>query len=216
MARKLQLIVYALIDPCTLMIRYIGKSVNGMSRARWHFSASGREGNTHRANWLKGLARDLLVPIVTVLDTSALSRHGLDQLEIWWIAYGKAFGWPLTNMTDGGDGGYKAAFHWTSTPEGAIKIKEVTNRPEFRKRSSETKLGDLNPMKRPEARAKLRATLREKSLVRVDEHGTRFAYDRRGCRCDACKAINTARSKAYRTKHLDRLRAYDKARNARP
>lgn len=32
-------------------------------------------------------------------------------------------------------------------------------------------------------------------------HGTRYGYRRKRCRCDACKAWNTAESKRYRALH---------------
>lgn len=40
---------------------------------------------------------------VVVLDCAP--ARDLGALEVWWIAFGRSCGWPLTNLTDGGDGG---------------------------------------------------------------------------------------------------------------
>jgi hypothetical protein len=36
--------------------------------------------------------------VLEVLDDA----NKLDETECWWIAFGRACGWPLTNLTDGG------------------------------------------------------------------------------------------------------------------
>jgi hypothetical protein len=43
-----------------------------------------------------------LKPIIEVLDIG--SEENINELEIYWIAQLKAWGFNLTNMTDGGDG----------------------------------------------------------------------------------------------------------------
>lgn len=45
----------------------------------------------------------IIVTLETVVDPAKLS-----EAECWWIAYGKASGWPLTNISEGG-GAYDAA-----------------------------------------------------------------------------------------------------------
>lgn len=40
---------------------------------------------------------------IAVLDIRD-SADGLNEAERWWIAYGRASGWDLTNHTDGGEG----------------------------------------------------------------------------------------------------------------
>lgn len=41
---------------------------------------------------------------IVVLESCDVGGDVLCAAEIWWIAFGKACGWPLTNLTDGGDG----------------------------------------------------------------------------------------------------------------
>src|SRR5678815_3233021 len=94
-------IIYGLIDPRTMLIRYVGKSSSGMRRPHDHRRTWGRAKNTHSARWVAELQRDGFDFGIVVLDASAPDR--LAEHERWWIAYGRALGWPLTNLTDGGE-----------------------------------------------------------------------------------------------------------------
>ncbi len=96
-------IVYALVDPCTRLVRYVGKSVSGLSRPRSHANPSKLRGNGYKERWIKTLQAHDLEYEIAVLEEAA-SNDALPALERFWIAYGRACGWPLTNATDGGDG----------------------------------------------------------------------------------------------------------------
>ena len=54
-------------------------------------------------NWIRALLANGLDYEIAVLDVSSY-KDALSTLERFWIAYGRACGWPLTNATDGGDG----------------------------------------------------------------------------------------------------------------
>jgi len=43
-------------------------------------------------------------------------------------------------------------------------------------------------------------------------HGTRNTYERHGCRCDECRAVNAARSQSYRDANPEEMRAADRAK----
>lgn len=102
-------IIYGLIDPRTLMVRYVGQSTTGPTRPISHGRESKLkiEAHTHKARWIRRLQADGLEYAWTTLEEVALSD--LNDREEWWIRYGKMSGWPLTNLTSGGDGtrGYK-------------------------------------------------------------------------------------------------------------
>ena len=95
--------VYALIDPRTSEMRYVGFSRDVLRRVRDHLTLSDRT-NTHRAHWLKSLRDVGLRPEVEVIET--VERDAVKDAERFWIAYFRAMGCPLTNLTVGGDGNY--------------------------------------------------------------------------------------------------------------
>ena len=95
--------IYGLIDPCTRMIRYVGKSCTGMRRPKKHRLLAPKSVGPYCENWIRSLLANGLDYEIVVLDT-ALAKPELSVLERFWIAYGRACGWPLTNLTDGGDG----------------------------------------------------------------------------------------------------------------
>lgn len=100
-----KLIIYALLDPETLEIRYIGKSCSGFHRVRQHFNKQQLKDKNKKSNWLKSLLSQTKYPLVSILDY-AFDKVNLSKLEIKYIAQHKTE--KLLNMTTGGDGyGYK-------------------------------------------------------------------------------------------------------------
>jgi hypothetical protein len=100
-----RLLVYALLDPRTERVRYIGKSTRGLHRPKAHTAPSVLRLNaeTYRGRWLAQLVALGLAPVVRVLEVCG-THEALSEAEIRWIARGRAEGWPLTNLTEGGDG----------------------------------------------------------------------------------------------------------------
>lgn len=91
---------YALIDPRTSEVRYVG--VTGAPSARLgghrHVSESRR---SPKQEWVAELAAIDLQPGMIVLEEVPLSRW--ETTERRWIAYYRKAGARLTNITDGGD-----------------------------------------------------------------------------------------------------------------
>jgi hypothetical protein len=96
-------LVYGLIDPDTNAIRYIGLSTRGLDRPRDHVRDAGKE-RTYKAAWVRKLLREGKVYGIRILEEYA-DRQAVSVGEIRWIAEGRRLGWPLTNVTDGGDTG---------------------------------------------------------------------------------------------------------------
>ena len=94
--------VYALVDPRTLMVRYIGRTTQGQARFKQHEYSNN---NTYVCRWIKSLRGAGLMFIPVVLE-ECTSRESLMSSESWWVAYGKLSGWELTNLTNGGDGSW--------------------------------------------------------------------------------------------------------------
>lgn len=95
-------LIYALIDPRTCQVRYVGKSCQGLTRPRAHcrYAATAQ---TYCARWIRQLLSIGFAYEIRVLAWFATDIP-LCNAERDWIAFGRAEGWPLTNLTDGGDG----------------------------------------------------------------------------------------------------------------
>jgi hypothetical protein len=100
----MQNLIYGLIDPRSSRVRYVGQSSKGMTRPEQHAKpCSLARDRTYKANWLRGLLAAGYEPVIQVLEVVE-SVEDLNAREIHWIAYGRAIGWHLTNLTDGGEG----------------------------------------------------------------------------------------------------------------
>lgn len=96
--------IYALIDPRTGLVRYVGKSKNVDLRVRYgHLGAELKNARLHKTNWLRQLAELQLQPIVQILEVT--DESSWQERERYWIAHYRSIGASLTNMTEGGDGG---------------------------------------------------------------------------------------------------------------
>jgi group I intron endonuclease len=105
-------LIYALVEPGTDEVRYVGRSSLGMGRPRYHIKhARKKESDGSWASqlyvhaWVRSL-KDR-VPDVRVLeefDPSDDVSDLLNQAEMRWITEFKAKGHRLTNLTEGGGG----------------------------------------------------------------------------------------------------------------
>lgn len=117
--------IYGLIDPRTKLVRYIGKTACGMFRPLQHAYRTVRT-NTYCGRWLRQLATLDLEYEITILEQLP-SENALNAAEIWWIAYGRALGWPLTNLTSGGTGASTGAANVAKRPEVRAKISKASS-----------------------------------------------------------------------------------------
>lgn len=136
--------IYGLIDPRTQLIRYVGKTNQALpSRLNSHIQDRGR---CHRVNWISELRRLGLKPEIVLIERLE-GNWPWQEAERYWIAYGRANGWPLTNNTSGGDGvcdlppetRERMRATWLGrkhSPETIIKLRAARR---LRKTSDETK-----------------------------------------------------------------------------
>lgn len=97
-------IIYALIDPMTREIRYVGKTSKGVIvRLKKHMNVAKHNDGSHLLHWLRELDDNGMTPATKILET-VKRGDSWQERERYWIAYGRESGWPLTNATDGGDG----------------------------------------------------------------------------------------------------------------
>jgi hypothetical protein len=98
-------LIYGLIDPRDGTIRYIGKTQQSLQcRLRGHLNCAGRR---HVTCWIRQLKDLGLTPQIQLMAQVDNSRW--QELEREFIARGKSLGYRLTNMTEGGEGGYQGS-----------------------------------------------------------------------------------------------------------
>lgn len=144
-----QHIIYGLFDPRDGELRYIGKSEAGLKRRlAEHLMPSYLATPSHKNSWIKGLLAEGVQPVGVVLQRLSTSAELCDA-ERYWIAFFRAQGCRLTNMTDGGEGLVGLA----KSPETIAKMRAAKL---GRKLSAET-------------RAKMRASALGRKLTEADK-----------------------------------------------
>lgn len=95
--------IYALVDPTTDRIRYIGKTVNVAQRLSCHLNEARnpRFSHTHKNRWIAALLDAGMRPLVRVLEEG---QGEWKDAEVRWIALALDGGEDLPNATSGGDG----------------------------------------------------------------------------------------------------------------
>ena len=130
-------LVYALVDPTTNEIRYVGKSSQGIKRAYDHKKASNLKVFTHKTNWIKKLISSGLDYNVQIIEICNDDNHAIER-EIHWIKHYRDLGLNLTNLTGGGEGNVG----WNPSEEvrknmSAAAIKKHEDNPELRTQIAE-------------------------------------------------------------------------------
>ncbi len=96
-------LIYGLVDPRNQQLRYVGMSRRGLRRPREHIKERFLKKNTYKNNWIRQLLGLGLRPRIVVIQEFQ-DPDILSQAEIFWIAYFKRMGCPLTNHCRGGEG----------------------------------------------------------------------------------------------------------------
>lgn len=96
--------IYQLIDPTTMQVRYIGKTVTKLSdRLKVHLHQSKKaKRHTYKEAWIKGLMNRGLKPVIELIEEC--NSFNWVEREKYWIGYARQNDWPITNLSEGGDG----------------------------------------------------------------------------------------------------------------
>ena len=133
--------IYALTDPRTEEVRYIGKTVNEpLFRLERHLEEAQKDVCTYKCDWIRSLISKGLEPGLSVLEI-VFYPDIWQERERWWIAFARERGFHLTNLTDGGEGG-----------AGMLGHKHTL---ESKRRMSLAKKGKPGPKVSEEARCKI-------------------------------------------------------------
>lgn len=95
--------IYALCEPGTRTIRYIGKTA--YRKPIWRFNQHLKHSitfNTHLGRWLRSATSEGVAPNFLLLSTVPLLEGGDEERRV--IAAARMLGMKLTNATEGGDG----------------------------------------------------------------------------------------------------------------
>jgi NUMOD3 motif-containing protein len=95
--------IYALCEPGTMNIRYIGKSNRPKIRLSGHFLEMRQYPHLRKSRWLQSLSIRQEKPSVEILDEVPIKFWS--DYEKQHIQMAKNAGFDLTNLTEGGDSG---------------------------------------------------------------------------------------------------------------
>lgn len=94
--------IYQLIDPRTREVFYIGQTKS--PRRRFNELCSSRD-TTNCTRWVCSILNAGLKPDMRIVE-GVPTNGDYNMVEIEWIYLGRAEGWPLTNISDGGPGSW--------------------------------------------------------------------------------------------------------------
>lgn len=152
-------LVYALVDPRSKSIRYIGQSSRGIGRAWEHGSRNRlKYENNRKSNWIRQLLRLSLMYRVSILQrlSEDSTIEELNEAEIRWIAVGREHGWPLTNSTTGGKGARGFKMSAEECEKRRLRMLGSKLSPETRAKIGAKSLGRKQPRASVERRVALR------------------------------------------------------------
>jgi len=173
-------LIYGLVDPRNGNLRYIGKSCQGLNRAREHCFPSYLDVDySYCGNWIRKLQK-LGLKYTWVIIQEFSDADILSQAEIYWIAYFRAMGCRLTNMTIGGEGtlGYKLS--QAAKAKISLALKGKVRSKSHCDAISAAKIGKSNGKHTEETKLKMSKSHKNSNKVNenryrrsvIDQHGT--------------------------------------------
>jgi hypothetical protein len=167
--------IYALVDPrIPDAIRYVGQTTDPNGRLRDHCKLSKRDRPTYRGHWIASLLADDIKPHLRVL--LRVRPEHKDAAERDMIRRMRAAGCPLVNGSLGGDGGalnpeIQARVNAKQRERIASGLWKPVHVPADQRiavnaKIAASKIGDRNPMRRPDVAAKNSETHRAKAAAR--------------------------------------------------
>lgn len=138
--------IYKLICPTSGEVRYVGKTVQSLTKRLYKHQYERSRNPSKKNSWLIGLEKLGLLFDVKIELVEECGIDKLNEREIFWIKFFKDSGCKLTNMTEGGDVGSLGHKH---SQEAIEKIKKRAKEPrakmsdEGKKNISKSLVGNL-------------------------------------------------------------------------
>lgn len=169
--------IYALTDPETGYVKYVGKTDRPAKRLKNHLNPSALAIKCRRTSWLRGLMNKGLMPGMLILEVVPVEAWR--DRECYWIAFYRALGAGLVNTAEGGSGGVRP--EWVTDEmranmsaakvgikRSAESVRKQAEAQRGRKRNPETvaKMSAANKGKKPSAQceaARLKAITGKKA-----------------------------------------------------
>lgn len=118
--------IYKLICPTSGDVRYVGKTVQKLSKRLYKHQYEIRRTPSKKNSWLIGLEKLGLLFEVKIELVEECNIDKINDREIFWIKFFKDSGCKLTNMTEGGDVGSLGHKH---SQEAIEKIRKRAKEP---------------------------------------------------------------------------------------
>lgn len=116
--------IYALQDPRTYEVRYIGKSVSPKNRLRNHINGQRYAQNWRMRQWIGELRADARRPVLMIVDECDLENW--QERERHWIKIFREVGSRLCNIESGGNGLHAATYEMRANMRAAAVGKTLT------------------------------------------------------------------------------------------
>ena len=136
--------IYALTDPVTDDVRYVGLTRSPAQRYSQYRSRGGH--TKHLRNWINNLLKNGLAPVMTILEECACEEES-GKAEACWIDAFRDAGFDLINYTSGGERAYTIGSEYRKALSEAAKKGYREGRRRI-------------PSVTPETIAKIKATLK--------------------------------------------------------
>jgi hypothetical protein len=118
--------IYALLDPVSSQVRYIGKSINPKKRLNKHLHYAKNNTKSHKDAWLNGLLKRGLQPFIKILQvTTADKWRDVEKSLIKSHRKTKS----LLNMMPGGEGVPSGHIPWNKGLKGVCKANSGSFQP---------------------------------------------------------------------------------------
>lgn len=184
--------IYALCDPRTETLRYVGKSNSPVRRLERHLREARTLRSCHRHDWLASLLAAGVKPSLCILEECAASVWA--EREQFWIAFHRAAGCDLVNNSDGGEGNEGYVF----SPESRARMSAARKgRPKPEGFGTKISAANSGQKLTPEQAERQREA--QQAKVITPEHRARMTQGRIGMKMSAeclAKRFN-ARAKEY-------------------